>query len=219
MAQYKSLASYADTGTIVDEHPGFAGHAIFKTYFRRRDPADFYFDYTYQYEADPKGNRLNLPDRRRVWWMRDRTLETYSFEAKEHRTYPATSNQAAALNEPRTKGASLLIPELLFSKSHLPGTLLQIEESSAVGMEDVNGHPCHKVLGVAAAYYPSGQRTNVRQVTVWIDRETLLIRKVFEDTPKGYGADSFYRITFQIEPQANPTLDDAKFAFQVPSQQ
>ena len=30
-------------------------------------------------------------------------------------------------------------------------------------------------MGIASEYYPSGQRVNVRQVTVWIDAETLLV--------------------------------------------
>ena len=148
--------------------------------------------------------------------MRNRTLDTYNFDSREHQTYPSTSNQASALNEPRTKGASLLITELLFRTANLPGTLLQIEESSDAGMEDVQGHPCHKIIGVAAAYYPNGRRTGVRQVTVWIDRDSLLIRKVFEDTPKSYGPDGISRVTFLIDPEANPKLDDSKFEFQVP---
>ena len=72
------------------------------------------------------------------------------------------------------------------------------------------------VTGIAAAYYPSGQRTNVRPVTVWIDAETQLVRKVLEDTPKGYPAGSYLRITTTYEPQGNPTLDDRKFQFSVP---
>jgi outer membrane lipoprotein-sorting protein len=216
-AVYAALKSYADTGTVIDEHSGFSGHSVFKTYFRRTDAVDFYFDYTFQYQVYSKdSSRLPYNNSRRLWWMRNHNLQTYNFETKEHRTYPATSNQAGSLNEPRTKGASLLITELLFRSANLPGTILQIEESSAAGMEDVGGHVCYKVLGVAAAYYPSGQRTNVRQVTVWIDRDSLLIRKVFEDTPTSYGPDGINRLTFLLEPQANPTLDDSKFDFQVP---
>ena len=66
--------------------------------------------------------------------------------------------------------------------------------SSDAGFEMVNGHRCHKVVGMAAAYYPSGQITNVRQVTVWIDEKTLLIRKVLEDTPKAYPAGGYSRV-------------------------
>src|SRR5207248_1805823 len=153
MDTYAALNSYADTGEVIDEFPGITGHSVFKTYLRRKNGLDFYFDYTFEYEADPKGNRLPFTNSRRVWWLRNHTLETYDFESKEHRTYPPTSNQTEPLNEPRTKGASLLITELLFKRSNLPGTLNQIEESSEAGMEDVDAHPCHKVIGIAASYY------------------------------------------------------------------
>ena len=53
----------------------------------------------------------------------------------------------------------------------------------------------------------------------WIDAETMLVRKVFEDTPKGYPAGSYSRLTVTIEPQANATLDDGKFQFTVPTSQ
>ena len=106
---------------------------------------------------------------------------------------------------------------VIFSKANLPGTILQIQQAADAGFETVSGHRCHKIVGMAAAYYPSGQITNVRQVTVWIDAETFLVRKVFEDTPKGYPAGSYYRLTVTIEPQANPTLDDSKFRFTVPT--
>ena len=72
---------------------------------------------------------------------------------------------------------------------------------------------------MAGQYYPSGQMTNVRQVTVWIDAESLLVRKVFEDTPKGYAIGSYLRTTVTIEPRANSKLDDSKFQFRVPFQQ
>ena len=51
------------------------------------------------------------------------------------------------------------------------------------------------------------------------DAETRLVRKVFEDTPKGLPASLVSRATFTLVPQANPTLDDSKFRFTVPSTQ
>jgi hypothetical protein len=86
------------------------------------------------------------------------------------------------------------------------------------GFESVNSHRCHKIVGTAAQFYPSGQMTNVRQVTVWLDAENLLVRKVFEDTPKGYPAGAFLRLTINLDPQANPTLEDANFQFTVPKE-
>ena len=111
-----------------------------------------------------------------------------------------------------------MIRGLLCSQSRLPGTISQIEQATVAGVEEVDKRRCHKVVGVAAAYYPSGQRTNIRPVTVWIDVETQLIRKVFEDTPKGCPARSYSRKTVTLQPRANPSLDDARFQFKVPQQ-
>ena len=73
-------------------------------------------------------------------------------------------------------------------------------------------------IGTAAQFYPSGQMTNVRQVTVWLDAESLLVRKVFEDTPKGYPTNAYLRLTIILDPLANPQLEDANFQFTVPGE-
>jgi hypothetical protein len=49
-----------------------------------------------------------------------------------------------------------------------------------------------------------------------IDVETLLVRKIFEDTPNGLGAGLRNRVTTTFEPQANPVLEDSRFRFTVP---
>jgi hypothetical protein len=116
----------------------------------------------------------------------------------------------------RTYGTSILVSSLLFSRAGLPGTLRQIRESTDAGFETVEGRRCHKVVGRAAEHYPSGAVTNVRAVTVWIDAETLLIRRVFEDTPEGYPGGAYLRRTVTIQPSADPPLGDERFAFEFP---
>jgi hypothetical protein len=158
---------------------------------------------------------------RHVIWMFKGEMETYDFRTGNHELVNAEgSGQVRALQNGShaMQGMSMLIPALLYSQSRLPGTISQIEQATVAGVEEVDKRQCHKVVGVAAAYYPSGQRTNIRPVTVWIDTETQLIRKVFEDTPKGYPARSYQRKTITLQPQANPVIDDAKFQFKVPEQ-
>jgi outer membrane lipoprotein-sorting protein len=68
--------------------------------------------------------------------------------------------------------------------------------------------------------YGSGYVHNVRRVAVWIDSETLMIRKIFQDTPKGMGGGGTrFRFTYTFEPQVNPALDDSRFKFAVPTRQ
>ena len=217
IALYPTLRSYADTGTVTREAPGLTDRWRFKTYFRQ-DSLDFYFDFQgidsrSSLSVDTSGQRI-------VLWMNGGELQAFNQQLQTHEQFPRDGgNQPSALLGAGiyTEGTSLLIPSLIFSGANLPGTLLSIQQATDAGFEVVNGRRCHKITGVAAEYYPSGQLTNVRQVTVWIDAETLLIRKVFEDTPEGYAAGSYSRLTVTIEPQANPTLNDGDFRFTVPA--
>ena len=74
-----------------------------------------------------------------------------------------------------------------------------------------------KVVGTAAARDPSGQRTGVRPVTVWIDAESRLIRRIFEGTPEHYPPAARQRTTITPVPQADPELPDEGFTFTPPA--
>ena len=52
---------------------------------------------------------------------------------------------------------------------------------------------------------------------MWVDVETALVRKVLEDAPEGSAAGTVSRVTTTFEPQANPTLDAARFRFTPPA--
>lgn len=218
IALYSTLTSYADTGTVVREEPGLVDRWKFRTYYRRAS-LDFLLDFQ-GVKSESAGMPLDTSSQRIVLWMIGGELQSFDQQLQTHETIPRESgNQPAVLQHAaaRTAGTSTLIPSLIFANANLPGTIRQIQQSTDAGFETVSGRRCHKMIGMAAEYYPSGAMTNVRQVTVWIDAETLLVRKVFEDTPKGYPAGSFSRLTVTIEPQANPALDDGKFQFTVPT--
>jgi len=219
IALYPTLASYADTGTVVREAPGMVDREKFRTYYRR-DSRDFYFDYQ---GVDSKSGSmtLDMSAKRLVLWMIKGEMQAFNQQLKTHDTIPPQGNQPAVLQGAvaGTHGTSTLIPSLIYVKANLNGTIRQIRQATDAGVETVGSRRCHKLIGMAAEYYPSGQMTNVRQVTVWIDAESLLVRKVFEDTPRGYPLGSYSRLTVTIEPQANPTLDDGKFRFTVPESQ
>jgi outer membrane lipoprotein-sorting protein len=220
-AAYAALTSYADSGTAMRETDGGWDVGHFRTY--RRKPSNFYFEYgrmalLYKKPVDS----LPMPGKQLVFWMVNGELQTYNKEAAEHRTYPpGTSNQPEALSSAKhaTMEAITLIPSLLFQKANLVGPLQEIAEISLAGDEDVGGHHCHKLVGVAQSVYPSGAVTNVRPITVWIDTQTLLIRKVFTDTPKGWGMNSISRYTYTLDPTPNPPLDDGRFRFTIPEMQ
>jgi len=55
---------------------------------------------------------------------------------------------------------------------------------------------------------------NVRNLTVWIDSTSYLIRKIFEEAPAAPGM--LDRTTTTFDPQANPKLNDDTFKFVPP---
>jgi hypothetical protein len=218
IAHYAAIASYADTGTVVREMPGLVDRWKFKTYFQR--PLNFRFDF--QGVSSRSGELVTeLSYDHIVLWMIRGELQTYNQRMRSHDVIPPTGNQPAELLSASvaTAGTSVLIPSLLYSKANLPGTLQQIREAVNAGYETVGGHRCHKIIATAAQYYPSGAKTNVRQVTVWVDTETRLLRKVFEDTSEGSPAGTYSRLTVTIDPVTNPTLDEGSFRFTIPASQ
>jgi outer membrane lipoprotein-sorting protein len=218
-AAYAALKSYADSGTAVEDVGSFRNYSKFKTRFRK--PADLYFEYTGIESVYFDGNKLPTPSRL-VMWKLGPDLQVWNEQMRSHETYvQGQSDQVAPFGGAAagTMGTAALIPSLLFPDAGIVGTVQEIGEFSLAGTENLGGHECHKLIGIARSVYPSGQITNVRPVSVWLDAKTLLVRKVFTDTPKGYPAGGVARFTFTLDPQANPPLDDAQFQFKVPEPQ
>lgn len=212
-AVYAALKSYADTGTVLQEFGPAAApvrerHA-FKTYYRA--PRHFFFDFTKG--EKPGGIRF-------VIWGDGEAFHTWWSTTGLEETYPRGSGaRAFVLSTHPTVGSSVLISPLLFAGAGLIGTLEELANVSLQGTETIGGRQCHKLAGVARSRYATGHEVNIRRTTVWIDVQSLLVRRVFEDTPRGTPAGSVSRVTTTFEPQANPTLDSSRFRFAVPSPQ
>lgn len=225
MAVYDGLTSYADSGTTIEQSVATFEVSHFRT-FLRRPPLSFYFEWGRRVSISTKhpADSLPMPGKQQVFWLVNGDLQMYQRDgnAGEHKTYPRESGnqaQALAMAKGNTTDAITLIPSLLFRKANLVGPLQEIAEISLAGTEDVAGHHCHKLVGIAQSVYPSGAVTNVRPIAVWIDTESLLIRKVFTDTPKNYDINGIARYTWTLDPVANPKLDDSKFQFTIPDTQ
>jgi outer membrane lipoprotein-sorting protein len=225
VAAYDGLTSYADSGTAMSESAATFQISHFRTYLRR-PPLSFYFEWGRRVDINTKrqSDSLSMPGKQQVFWLVNGDLQIFTRDGSymTHKTYPrGSSDQAAALGlgKSGTMDAITLIPSLLFQKAKLVGPLQEIAEISLAGTEPVGGHPCHKLVGIAQSVYPSGAITNVRPITVWIDTQTLMIRKVFTDTPKNYPLNGIARYTWTVDPVPNPELDDSKFQFTVPETQ
>jgi hypothetical protein len=217
-ALYPTLQSYADSGIVVeDTGPTGERRGSFRTYFLSASQ-NFFFEYRWLHMRSGPGPAIPL-DYQLVFWMLRGELQTWDGQGKMHQVYPPGSDQVAPFRASRaaTADVSVLVPSLIYVKAQLPGPIQQLEDVSLAGTETIGGRRCHKLLGIARSYYPSGQVAGVRPETVWIDAESYLIRQVLLDTPKGMPLGAVSRITVTLQPHLNPPLSDGLFTFAVPS--
>lgn len=217
-AAYAALTSYADSGTVLDESSGFTDRSTFRTFFTR-EPNNLFIEFRGIASEYKMGNRVPL-NAHVVLWMQNGELQTWSGVTQAHEIYPrAAGQQVNAVKNAGyyTAGISILVPSHLYSTAGIASPVHAAEEVEADGFETVNGRKCYRLLGVERWRYPSGQETGVRAITIWVDAETYLIHKLFQDTPKGYPRNEISRRTTTIKHRANPKLDAAQFAFAVPA--
>jgi len=201
---YAAMGSYADTGTNLKEYGGNShDESTFTTYFTRA-PRHFFFDY-----HKPSGDRMVIwgdPDAFHVWWKATSQVSEY----------PNPKNTGAlTLSDYPTDATISKIPPLLYSKAGLPGAVSEFEPARMAGMENISGSKCYRLEGTSSdSYGQTGNKVNVRTVTVWIDASTYLVRKVVEDAPAAPGA--INRTTTTFDPKANPKLSVESFHFAPP---
>jgi hypothetical protein len=209
IAAYRALKSYADTATILHEtgspaSPTTARHT-FKTYFRV--PRHYLYDFL---EDKASGGE------RYVIWGDEQAFRTWWSTSGVETEYGIGKGISAFLS---SDGARI-VASILFPQAAMPSPITELGETTDEGIEQMNGRKCHKVVGIAKSVYgATGHETNIRRVTLWIDAETMLIRRVFEDTPRGVMRGSIARRTVTFEPHANPVLDDRVFRFVAPTSQ
>ncbi len=205
-AAYAALTTYSDTGTVDAEFgnapsPSRERHT-FRTLFRA--PRLLLFDFTKAANAD-----------RFVVWSDEETFHTWWKATGSVSSYPKGQGLSAFVNgSVPTQGTVDAITPWLFPKAGLTGTLTELVDMSEAGIESVDGRPCHKLVGKAQSVYgATGHVTNVRRVTLWIDTQSLLVRRIAEDAGEGKIVN---RKTYTFEPKANPTLEPKQFAFAPP---
>lgn len=201
---YGALNSYADSAVMVREY-GATDRHTFTTYFHRT-PRHFLLDFHKQ-----GGDRYVVrgdPDGFHTWWK----------TTKQTTDYPNPNNTPAiTLSGPPTESAMVKIPTLLYSKANLGGDFANFADAKLEADEVIGTHRCYRLTGKASdTYAASGKEVNIRKMTLWIDAESFLIRRVREEWPPVGGTSTRTITTF--EPLANPSLDDAKFKFVAPAE-
>jgi outer membrane lipoprotein-sorting protein len=206
LSAYAGLKSYSDTASVDTEFGPRNGlvreHHTFKTFFR--GPRHFLLDFVKADNAD-----------RFVIWADDEAFHTWWQATGVAEVYPKGQGAGAFVaGGTPTLNALMQIAPLLFSGAGLTGPVTEFGDGKLAGTEAINGHPCQKLVGVGKSVYGmSGNVVNVRQMAIWIDAQTSLVRRVFEDSSDGA---TVSRTTTTFDPQVNPALDDAKFLFTPP---
>jgi hypothetical protein len=210
LAIYAGLKSYADTGIVTTEFalsraaaPAVERHS-FRTFYSA--PRQFLFDF----RKGEGGERL-------VIWGDGEDFHTWWTATGVHEVYPRGQGSSAfALSSLPTLGAVLAVPPLLFSHAGLHGALSDFELVRSAGVEEIDGKPFYKLIGIVRLAYGTGAVSGGRATTIWIDTVTLLVGQMLEDTPEGSSADTVDRVITRFQPQRNPPVDPTVFQFAVP---
>jgi outer membrane lipoprotein-sorting protein len=208
-AKYAALRSYADTGTIVVETtipgaPTLVERRRFVTYYRA--PRQFYFDF--RKGLTPDAERL-------VIWCDGGDFNTWWSATQVHEVYAkGRGGYAFAVSTYPTDGSATLVAPLLFAQAGLHGSLADFANYHVAAVEDVGGRRAYKVVGEVNLAFQNGAAGEPTQTTIWIDAETLLVRRIVQETRAGGRLTG--RGTATLAPVADPALADALFRFSVP---
>ncbi len=205
---YAAMKSYADTGVVLDlpyansSNPVLARSSrhTFSTYFSR-SPRRFILDYrvcdTCQYV---------------VWGDQD-AFHNWNKTTGAQYDYPNPNNVGAMSGSP----AITKIPTLLYAKAPLLSDFSYYDDVELDGTEQIEGHRCYRLVGRAHdEYAATGRQVNVRKMTLWIDTESYLIRRISQDSGRVSGGSDHRIEMVTYQPQASPTIDEAKFKFTPP---
>jgi hypothetical protein len=211
-AAYAALTSYADSGTVIIESkvsggPAIVEHHRFVTYYQA--PRRFFHDF----REDPKAGGDQV-----VVWCDGSDFNTWWSATKVHDRYEKGRGATAfAVTQLPTNGSVTQIPPLLFATAGLHGPLADFANYRMVATEEIAGRRHYKLSGDVTLAYQTGRGGRARATTVWIDAETLLVRKVVEETPPGLPGGTVQRVTTTFDPRANPSLGAERFRFLPPA--
>jgi len=208
--RYGQLKSYSDQGKVTTLYrwpgtPETDTHYRFETAFRA--PRNFFF----RFDTDDDSGDDSF-----VLWCDGGDFQSWWKATGVHEVY--SNGRGAdgffAGGSPSKDSINLLGPHI-FPKALLYGPTSRLIDLKDAGDEDVAGHACSKY---AAAGRQTGVVTNdARPITIWVDKEVTLVRKVQIDTEPGSQADMLDTILYEIDPVADPELADDRFTFTPPT--
>ncbi|MFO0991198.1 MAG: hypothetical protein U1E67_04605 [Hyphomicrobiales bacterium] len=208
-ANYQSLGSYQDKGTVVTRYqwpgtPLLEEHHRFETAFRV--PRNFFF----RFDADPASGGDVY-----VIWCDGGPFQSWWKATGTHTVHDNGQGAVAFFTgQQASKDAANLVAPFFFPQADLVGPAYRLIPPVTQESGTLDERICRKI---SAAERVSGSQTREhRPTTVWVDDETLLIRKVVIGPDAGSDPKLIDEKTFIVDAQANPELPDSRFTFTPP---
>jgi len=191
---YRASKSYVDTGTVETVYKTQRGARTAETHFKTAyaAPSDFRFESSM---GDFGSFKVGF-----IAWLDNNGVKTWSSLKNDPFTKVDSIQDALDGAAGISRDSSGMIPGLFFPGTKLGGDIIRL--TSAERLEDarIDGLDCFQVQGFR--WPNTGQPT-----TVWIDKESFLIRKVYEESKI---KDGTTRTTWFYQPAINvPVKEDA----------
>jgi hypothetical protein len=194
-ARYAALSSYSDTGTVETVYrwpgtPALCETHSFSTAFRR--PRAFYFHFI----ADPAAGG----DEFVVWCDGIGPFQSWWKATGVHEVYDGGRGALAfALGSSPTKESVNLLAPFLFPAAELSGPISKLFGVTEQPATQLDGR---RVRLLAAMGHQTGLGEETREIEVWLDTETGLIRQTFLGTMANQTQDLVDETTYRLEPGA-----------------
>jgi outer membrane lipoprotein-sorting protein len=185
---YASCKSYMDKGRVKEVFPGARGRVVMKpftTAFVR--PSHFRFEFT----EDSDVLRQTF-----VVWRDNASIRSW-WSIKPETKYYETLGLAVASATGVSSQSAVVVPSMLFQNLGDTRRVQQMTELSLVTEEKVNGRPAYRI---------QGKDWLKKSITIWIDKESFLLVKLFEKVKD-------VELTIQYEPKLDLDVPPEKLAF------
>jgi hypothetical protein len=204
-AAYRDCRSYEDRGVVRTRFHGWDGFSTqieFTTKFQR--DAAFRFGYREVKSSSVVSAIMRETEsmviwgdtrRARMWWtVTDGVVED------------STVENAVAGATGVSAGSSHTVPRMLMPDTISGSSLADFRDAVVTSIDSVNGHDCYRVAGALS----SGRAT-----TMWIDRETFLVRRIDEGLETLGDGTEVDEVT-AFDPRLDVPIAPADFTFTPP---
>ena len=197
---YRASKSYVDTGTVQTVYSIKSGERTGETRFKTAyvAPFDFRFESTM--------NDFVYFDVGFIAWRDRDGVDVWLSSSPDIIEYVNSIQDALDAGAGISRDSSGMIPGLIFPGTKLGGDIVRLTDAIRIEDAPIDGFDCFQVQGFR--WPNTGEST-----TVWIDKATFLIRKVYEEGKIPGGTT---RTTWFYKPAINVPVDAASLRFNKP---